>query len=68
MQSDSVSVIPEGMEVDEWGGIDSVTQYKCRNGKCPRHMLCWDGPNTGRRHPRLPTAGKVNDVPLCEVD
>ena len=37
------------MEVDEWGGIDRVTQYRCRHGKRPRCMLCWDGANTGRR-------------------
>ncbi|KAG2649984.1 hypothetical protein PVAP13_1NG182300 [Panicum virgatum] len=50
-ESDPVSVeeIPFGMEVDEWGGIDRVTQYRCRHGKRPRRMLCWDRANTGRR-------------------
>ena len=50
LQVSSVSEIPEGMEVLDWGGIDSGTQYRCRHGKHPRRLLYWDGRNTGRRY------------------
>lgn len=38
------------METKEWGGIDHETDERCRHGKRPRRLFCWDSKNTGRRY------------------
>jgi hypothetical protein len=63
-----VSIIEkkEGMETKGWGGIDNDTELRCHHGKCPRHMLCRDGENTGRRYLACPERVRF-DTSLCSL-
>lgn len=45
----SVSVVPEGIEDLDWGGINLEFEHKCRHGKHPRRLFCWEGKHTSRR-------------------
>jgi len=45
----SVTVFPDGMEDDTWGGVKHESLVRCRHGKHPRRMFCRKGKHTGRR-------------------
>ncbi|PAN34344.1 hypothetical protein PAHAL_6G086600 [Panicum hallii] len=61
--SGSDAKLPQGMETSKWGGVDHETAERCRHGKRPRRLLCWDGNNTGRRYLACPLRGKFN---MCD--
>ncbi|PUZ56716.1 hypothetical protein GQ55_5G354100 [Panicum hallii var. hallii] len=52
--SGSQANLPQGMETKECGGVDHETEERCRHGKRPSRLLCWDGSNTGRRYLAYP--------------